>query len=148
MQEVNGFNVARINGATAMICRCLHMCSRRNKLPHSTWYAVTASRLNLLCAIRAVRSNHMAFKARKVMTPLCVCVCVLLSDYLFGNVLKIHPYRGKARLVPREFRVTFQGANFQEQLPVKICSHSATWDVTHWVMPLVINTIATIMDIF
>lgn len=30
MREVNGFNVARINGAGAMMRRCLHVCSRRN----------------------------------------------------------------------------------------------------------------------
>lgn len=35
-----------------MICRCLHMCSRRNKLPHSVSCAVYVSHTNLLCAIK------------------------------------------------------------------------------------------------
>ena len=82
MQEVNGFNVARINGAQAIMCRCVHLCSRRNKLPHGT---VTASCLNLLSRT-VVKSYCLAFIVQTGKNATFACVCEELSVWKKSSV--------------------------------------------------------------
>lgn len=56
-----------------MICRCLHMCSRRNKLPRSTWYVITASRLTLQRAVKAFKAQAQIVEDKACVGNLKVC---------------------------------------------------------------------------